>query len=187
MKVHWSHVQEARGRLARALWLHIDADPIQEIAPKAQLVWLRRHDRIRQAISAYRANATGRYVQRQGAPAPPATPVPFDFWAVHGRVEQVTTWNIEWLHYFAEVGFTPLELVYEQDLERDCRPAVRRVLAQIGVEIPEGVQIASPFRKQADALSEELLEQYLQEASRRGLPINPPLAAPPGSGPAPRR
>ncbi len=77
-----------------------------------------------------------------------------------------------WRDYFTRNGIDPMEIVYE-DFVAGYETTVRAVLAFLGETLPSCFVLAPPsLRKQSDALSEEMLADYL-----RRRPYLPPAPA----------
>jgi LPS sulfotransferase NodH len=133
--------------------------------PGVEYVWLTRRDRLRQALSFYRALRSGRWQSTQagGAPAPPLA---LDLGAVDDCLSDLVAWDSAWEDYFAGAGVRPVTLVYE-DLVRDPGASVRALLAALRIELPASWAPGPPERERlADATTERWLEAYRSEAKR---------------------
>lgn len=133
-------------------------DLVLERLPAPQFVWLKRRDKIRQAISLWKANQTGAFSLRDGDSVP-AEP-DFDRDAIEACVQTLRSSDEIFAAFFQARAITPLTLVYEDDLESSWRETVARLLEALGIDLPHGTTIASDYRKQSNAHSERMYELY---------------------------
>jgi trehalose 2-sulfotransferase len=122
--------------------------------PNVQYVRITRQDKVRQAVSLWRAVQTQAWREGTGADEPRAEPT-FSFRAINYLVRLLTAHDASWDAYFLGLGQDPLNITYEE-LAEAHDPVIRRVLAHIGVEAPDDLGIDRPRLKiQADDLSEQ--------------------------------
>jgi LPS sulfotransferase NodH len=125
-------------------------------------VIVQRRDKLRQAISLWRAVQTQSWRRDSGgASAANAEPV-FSAAAIAHLRGQLAEQEAAWGEFLAGRG--PLVLVYE-DLAADLGSAVRAVLAHVGIEAPADLDVAVPMRRQSDALTEEWVDRFEREAA----------------------
>jgi LPS sulfotransferase NodH len=126
--------------------------------PGLHFVWLRRADKIRQAISWWRADATGQYALTGEDPA--AEPPGYDRAAVDRLVSFAAACDAGWQSWFTAHAIQPLQLWYE-DVSQDPDAAVRTVAAFLNVPLPDGLPRFHPrTRQQADEHTERLVTRY---------------------------
>jgi len=141
-------------------------DALESVFPNLHYVWLKRRDKIRQAISVWKLQQTGVSSWHEDEP-PPDVPLPeFDFDAVDAHVRRLTEWDQRWERDFALRALAPLSLVYEDDLDADCTDAVRKTLVHIGVAVPEEFSVDVSRRTQRDELSEAFVRLYRLRAKK---------------------
>jgi LPS sulfotransferase NodH len=119
--------------------------------PNLRYVRITRQDKVRQAVSLWRAVQTQAWQQgdERGATEPA-----FSFRAINYLVRLLTAHDASWDAYFLGLGHEPLTLTYEE-LAEAHEPVVRRVLAHLGIEAPPDTHVEPPRLKiQADELSE---------------------------------
>jgi LPS sulfotransferase NodH len=167
VKVHWEHT-------ANVQWLDgilggggtSATDTLRALAPRVHFVWLSRRDRVRQAVSMYRAAHSGRY-RSYDEPARTVDDVPFDAVAIERLRQQCDEFEGRWAADFEAAGIGPLHVWYEDGLEHDYVAATRAVLEWMGLEVPHDLALTSDYEKQADEESERLVERFTQREPTR--------------------
>ena len=121
--------------------------------PGLRYVQITREDKIRQAVSLWKAVQTQAWRAREDD-APAVEPT-FSFRAINFLVRQLTAHDAAWDAYFLGLGVTPLKITYEELAEAPDR-VVRGVLDHLGIAAPPGLTVqVSKLKVQADARSEE--------------------------------
>jgi LPS sulfotransferase NodH len=170
-KIHWPHLGRAVESLRAWNGGALPDDPFSVLAPRVQYVWMRRRDKVRQAVSAVRAERSGFFSWPEGTERPELAEHPFDYEEIDRHVRLYTAWEDSWRRHFAALGLEPEVIVYEDDLEHGVERTTRRILDLLGVAVPAGLTIRSLYRKQSDELSEELVRRYREAASLRREPV----------------
>jgi LPS sulfotransferase NodH len=135
-------------------------------------IWVSRGDKVRQAVSMWRALQT-RSWRDGGTGAGRPTPA-YRFEGIHHLVTRLESDDRGWQEFFSVHELQPLAISYEDDLERDPDATIRRCLSWIGVPPPEGGTARQPLRRQSDALSDEWVAAYHRDApSLTGAPTGP--------------
>ena len=158
-KMMWNYLDDAVARLRAwpRLGAAADAGDPEVLAaafPGLRYLWLRREDKLRQAISWWRAAATGQYelAPDEVCAEPPA----FDREAIGRLLRYAQACEAGWRDWFAAHSIRPLEIVYE-DLIEDVDRAARNVAGFLGVSWPAGLAPVRPrMRRQADQRTERL-------------------------------
>jgi LPS sulfotransferase NodH len=172
VKTHpWQFNHFARQATGRAPVRYVERPPVLERwFPDLHYVWLRRKDRLLQAISYTRSLQTNIWWDADNEPVPNAKPKPealaFDFDLITQSVARMVEEEDMWRRYFAAVGVDPL-VVYYEDLVVDPDRSVRSVLELLEVEPVAGYR-AEPrgFRRQADDITNSWAAQYRSEIAR---------------------
>jgi LPS sulfotransferase NodH len=138
--------------------------PLPELLSRAfpglRYVQMTRRDKVRQAVSLWKAVQTQAWREDPEGGARPAVEPAFSFRAINYLVRLLTAHDASWDAYFLGLGRAPLKVTYE-DLAADPEPLVRRVLAHLGVEPPDAFSVqAPPLKVQADDLSEAWVRRY---------------------------
>ena len=99
-------------------------------------VWMRRRDKVRQAISLWRALQTRTWRLEHPADDASTPKLHYSFDGIEHLRRRLSADDEAWGRFFVGSGIEPLELYYETDVEPDPAGAVARVLAHIGVDLP---------------------------------------------------
>jgi LPS sulfotransferase NodH len=139
-------------------------DLLTRVFGDVRYLWLRREDKIAQAISLARARQTGRWhsVDITGwvGVKPGGETESFDFAEIQSIVKSLTEWEAKWERFFAQCGLRPMTLVYEEFSGR-FQETMREALTFLGA--PEQTHSAVPpprHRKLADNVSKEWAQRY---------------------------
>jgi len=143
---------------------------LEQWFPDLHYVWLRRRDKLRQAVSYARSLQTNIWWDADLEPVPNATPNPdaltFDFDLITQSVARLVEEEDMWRRYFVATKIEPLTIFYE-DLVRDPEGSVRAVLDMLRVQPPPDAGAKRPsFRRQADATTTSWIRSYRAELSR---------------------
>ena len=125
-------------------------------------IWLRRRNRVEQAVSWAIACQTGVWAQQAGEkPRKRAVPK-FDFKVIDEWCNRIAAHETGWANYFRESHVEPLVLFYE-DVVACNRSTAERVLEFLGLPFPPVMEIPPPaVEKQASRISEEWTACYLK-------------------------
>jgi trehalose 2-sulfotransferase len=128
-------------------------------------VWVRRRDKVRQAISLWRALQTRVWRVEQGGANDTAPMLQYNFDAIEHLRRRLTTYDEAWGHIFRIARIEPLILFYEDDVEPNPADAVARVVAHVGVELPPDWAPQARMVRQADSTSDGWREAYDRDAA----------------------
>jgi LPS sulfotransferase NodH len=125
------------------------------VFPDLRYVQITRTDKVRQAVSLWKAVQTQAWRQDAGGAPAGDVELEFSFRAINYLVRLLTAHDASWDAYFLGLGHTPLKVTYEELAEHPA-PVVRRVLDHLGIDAPEPLDLGAPrLEAQADELSEE--------------------------------
>jgi LPS sulfotransferase NodH len=138
--------------------------------PELDYVFVSRSDKVRQAVSLWRALQTWVWRSASGAPAEEPLPqrqIVYSFDAIGHLLDQLRRHEDAWRGFFFRIGRRPLAINYEE-LASDPEAAVARVLDALGVP-PEHAAAPTPraIGRQSDEISETWVQSYLEDVSRR--------------------
>jgi LPS sulfotransferase NodH len=147
---------------AKVMWGHL---PELSPFPRPRFVWLRRRDRVAQAVSFARAVQTGHW--HHWDPPPRKDPT-FRFKEVDALLRELDEHDRAWAEWFAAEQVEPLEVAFE-DVVSGLEAESLRVLNFLGLELPEGTAIQPLTHGQSDGVTAEWCERYrAASASRAG-------------------
>jgi LPS sulfotransferase NodH len=128
---------------------------LERAFPNLRYVRITRQDKVRQAVSLWRAVQTQAWRRDNGGEDKRHAREPtFSFRAINYLVRLLTAHDASWDAYFLGLGHEPLSVTYEE-LAESHEPVVRRVLEHIGIEVPADLRVEAPrLQAQADDLSE---------------------------------
>lgn len=168
-KMMWGHLPELEA-LAGELPEYADLD-LRELLTKLfdepRYVWVTRQDKVRQAVSLWRALQTRSWRLEHKGQDGGADSLTYRFKGIDHLVSGLQADDAGWQSYFERHRIPVLRISYEDDLERDFERAVRSVLAHVGAAPPPGWRPAERLQRQADALSDEWVAAYHRDAARR--------------------
>lgn len=122
--------------------------------PGLRYIQITREDKVRQAVSLWKAVQTQAWRRENGETLPTPQPM-FSFRAINYLVRLLTAHDASWDAYFLGLGKPSLKLTYEE-LAADQAPVVHRVLDYLGIPAPDPLALPSPrLSVQADELSED--------------------------------
>jgi LPS sulfotransferase NodH len=139
---------------------HMDALLRSQLG-EMRYIWLRRKNKVAQAISYFRASKTDQWrVPAAGAaPVETAPPIEFDYDAIHKHVLDVERFDRGWYEFFMRDRLRALIVVYE-DFIQNYEKTVHGVLGYLGVDDPRLALSPPHYRQQADNVSAEWERRY---------------------------
>ena len=139
------------------------ADLLAEVLRQPRYIWLRRRNRVEQAISWEIACRTGVWAQKAGEKPQPRIVPKFDFKVVDEWLNRIEAHETGWAKYFRENHIDPLVLFYE-DLVACNRSSTEHVLEFLGMPPTAAVGIVpSAFEKQANQISQQWMAAYFEQ------------------------
>jgi trehalose 2-sulfotransferase len=132
--------------------------------PRCKHVFMTRRDKVRLAVSWWRAIQTKEWHRpRQAAPTIDGPPPRYDAGAIEHLLIEANLREADMQDQFDRWGVVPHTVVYE-DLIARFEPTVRALLDFLDVPGRAGIPIPAPaFLRLADALSDEWCERYRRE------------------------
>jgi LPS sulfotransferase NodH len=153
-------------QLAWAFGAQRDAGPVYPhdvdgVFPNLHLVYIRRRDHIRQAVSFARATQTEQWTSGQKVPkVPPA----YDREQIGSLLAWIEREEVAWENYFSECD-APLHRVVYEDFIEAIGETVREVMRFLGIDLPANAEVSSgTLERQADELNDQWAERYSAEA-----------------------
>lgn len=162
--IHWFQVNDSVRRLQAYLKTKNSAasQVFTSAFPNLEYVWLKRRDKVAQAVSWYKAIETGLYVKECDAknPSPTASQVlKYDYLRIKRYWSVLRSWDNAWKHYFVSSNLKPL-IVYYEELVEDYDAAIKKVLEFLRID-HQGVYIGRPlYEKISDSQSTEWIRKF---------------------------
>ncbi len=154
-------------------------DILSAVFPNLQYILVTRNDKVRQAVSLWKAIQTqtwkidGHEQARTGSKEQPGDleqELVFNFVAIDHLVQRITEHDAAWRAYCASAGIQPFAVVYEEPVHTYQETAIA-ILRYLRIPVPEQITFAPrTMQRQANALSEEWVRRYWaikQECSER--------------------
>jgi trehalose 2-sulfotransferase len=144
-------------------------EALNTIFPELSYIWMRRRDKVRQAVSHAKARQTNVWVVTDAlAPETIEKPV-FSFQQIDFMVRELETHDAAWQHYFAIHGICPYSVFYEDFVEHYEETALN-IMRYLHIPVPEQVHfMPRRLQRQADAQSEEWVQRYYDLKQCKGL------------------
>jgi len=167
-KVMWSYLGDFITHLRRIPQYKGLAVPdlLSTVFPNLHYIWVRRQEKLRQAVSLWKAIQTWTWKADEppqgGVSSLVREPI-FHYEAIDYLLQQLLVQEKAWQQYFNENGINPFTVVYEQ-WTLSYRAEVFSILQYLSIPIPEDLVVAETrMQRQADTLSEEWVQQYQQQ------------------------
>jgi trehalose 2-sulfotransferase len=167
-KLMWRHLAELQTLASRYRPEYGELDRHELLAAlfsDPRYVWVTRRDKVRQAISLWRALQTRNW-RLQHADDDSEAELHYSFRGIDHLVRSLSADDAGWEEFFHADAIAVKHVFYEDDLERDRGATVRAVLEHIGVTPPPDWRPAEVMQRQADSLTEEWVAAYHRDATR---------------------
>ena len=161
-KVMWGYVNDFARRLRQIPGYESPdlPDLLGSAFPDLRYIWITRRDKVRQAISHWKAIQTEIWGLAEGEAPPPAREPVYDFDAIDRLVQDLRNDDAAWNRYFDDNHIRPFMAVYEEFVDR-YEETILEALRFLGVPPPADLGVAKRrVRKQADAVSDAWAERY---------------------------
>ena len=160
------------GQLARIYpSAQTDADRIEAAFGSTAFIYLKREDKVAQAVSFVKAQQSGLWHRAPDGTeierlSPPRTPA-YDALALRAAYDMFLSYDLEWEDWFATSKLRPLRLSYEA-LAEDPQEVLAKVLIALGLTVP-GIKNMTPgVAKLADDESRRWAARFKQELKKAG-------------------
>src|SRR3984957_671897 len=135
------------------------------VLPNHKYVHLQRLDKLRQAISFYRASLTKQW--RSVDRALPGARLEFNFDEISNCKNKLEEWSKCWEEFFQTEGISPYNIVYEHMIN-DFDRTLQGLLAFLDLPVDEVEILPRPrLDRQSDNITDEWVELFMTESSMR--------------------
>lgn len=163
-KVMWNYFDDFRARVRELAGMEdlTFNQALDRIFPNLRIVFVRRRDKVAQAVSLWRAVQTQKWRDAEDSSSRNAE-AQYDYRAIKHLTEELHRWDAKWEDWFHATGREPVRVIYEEFL--GARAAtLGRVLDALGIPPRELASDGKgPMRRQADDVSQDWVERYRQE------------------------
>jgi LPS sulfotransferase NodH len=159
-RIMWGTMQVLVDGLADERGGRTDLEVLGDALGPLCFVHLQRQDVVEQAVSWARAEQSGYWQQGDARCAEPR----FDLDQIEKLVRTIREHNAAWRAWFIDQGVEVLAVTYES-MAANPSDTVRCIVEAIGASLPTGWSAASPHKKQADAINEDWVKRYKDEAA----------------------
>jgi LPS sulfotransferase NodH len=148
-------------RATDAAYRHI-FETIAPLIPRPTFIYLRRRDQLKQAVSLFAADKTGRWRQYRVKEEHSLPACDFDY--IMQSLAQIQSDERHWRNFFRANTLEPCEICYE-DLQTDYAGTLNALFRELG---RTDAKIPPPrLQKQAGTQTEKLRDQFLAELRTR--------------------
>jgi LPS sulfotransferase NodH len=173
MKVHIHQFLYSCGkmRLLPGMGKKTEFELMRAVYGEHRYVWIRRRDKLAQAISYLKATQSNIWWDSEVPPAPYSAPTPermhFDLRGIDRDMARMEREDAEWKAYFDAHDIEPIEVFYEE-LTTAYDATALRVLHLLGILPPLGLQFSTRLlKKQANGESRRWAERYMRLSRAR--------------------
>jgi LPS sulfotransferase NodH len=141
-----------------------DLEALNKVFPGAHFAFLRRHNRVRQAISLVRAMQSQLYTQIVNGGRQNTKALHYNTALINNALLDIIGAELDWQRFFLENNLTPYELFYEE-LASDLNSALVSLLQHWNISAKLETSLSEPETAvMSDDLTEEWLCRYLSES-----------------------
>ena len=163
-KIMWGYFDDFTGKLKQIPDYRSADLPslLQHVFPNLHYISITRRDKVRQAISFWRAIDTGIWAWNSDEPSAPQKEPVYNYQAIADLRQEIVKHEAEWEAYFNACHVKPFRIVYEDFVTR-YEAITLEVLRFLGITIPDSLEIVPPkMKKQADDLTETWVQTYIR-------------------------
>ena len=150
-------------------WSHGDFsiyEILNSIFPNLKFIWLTRRNKVRQAVSWWKAIQTSEWRRFRDEETRVGGRLEYVFESIDHLFNESVMLDASWQNHFEHWDVQPLTLVYE-DYVHDFKGTVEAVLSYLGIDDMNEFQSSKiGMVKQADELSDEWVQWYKEEKQR---------------------
>lgn len=140
-----------------------DPDVLDSVFPNLHYIFLTRRNKVRQAVSWWRAIQTGVWSFEQKRSAAQKQEPEYKYDAIDHLLQEIVFREASWEEYFTQASVTPLSLTYE-DMVAEPERVVAGVLRFLDLPAPAEITLAEGcHKKMADGLSEEWVQRFREQ------------------------
>lgn len=147
------------------------AELLPAVFPDVQLVRVVRANKVRQAVSLWKAVQTATWSVSESSGPKDAHPpyksfleehrpdLRFHYRAIEHLLNQILQQEAFWDTFFAHTGIEPILVLYE-NFAGDYTTSAHRLLERLRLTAPDGVVLSPPLKQQSDAINDDWQRRY---------------------------
>ncbi len=146
------------------------ADLLPTVFPDVQFVRVIRANKVRQAVSLWKAVQTAAWSESHDAAKESPPPyksfleesrpgLRFHFRAIEHLLHQILVQEAFWDTFFEHIGTRPILVLYE-NFAGDYTTSTVRLLERLGLEAPDPESLGPPLKRQSDAVNDDWVRRY---------------------------
>lgn len=169
-KMMWNYLDEFKVRLGELPGLGDLSfiERLDTVFPRLKLIFVRRRDKVAQAVSLWRAIQTQQWRTEAESDAPrpddEATPhAEYDYRAIDHLLNELHRWDARWEDWFHAADREPIRVFYD-DLNDARAVTIGRILDELGIDPPQ--PDGQAMKRQADGLSEDWVARFRADTER---------------------
>jgi LPS sulfotransferase NodH len=173
-KMMWNYFDDFRARVAELPGLgdRTFNQALDEIFPQLRIIFVRRRDKVSQAVSLWKAIQTQQWrtepeADAEGSDGSGRRQAEYDYPAIKHLLDELHRWDARWEDWFHATGREPIRVIYEE-FTTSRAATIGRVLDELGIDPPEP-EGRGPMKRQADDLSRDWVARFRNDDSNRKL------------------
>lgn len=158
-KMMWNYFDDFRERVRELHGLEEMSftDALDLIFPRLRIVFVRRRDKLSQAVSLWKALQTQQW--RNEADPESDLSVEYNYRALKHLATELHRWDAKWEDWFHATGREPIRVIYEEFVGTRA-VTIGRVLDALGISPRELESTSGPMMQQADDISKGWVERF---------------------------
>jgi len=171
-KMMWNYLDDFKMRMAELPGLGDLSfnERLDAIFPRLKIIFMRRRDKVAQAVSLWKAIQTQRWRTDSESDSEEDDVVEahngdYDYAAIEYLLNELHRWDANWEDWFHATGREPIRIFYDE-FTAGRAVTIGRVLDALGVDppAPEGKR---PMKRQADDLSKDWVARFRADREDR--------------------
>jgi LPS sulfotransferase NodH len=169
-KMMWNYLDEFKMRMGEIPGLGdlTFIERLDAVFPRLKLIFMRRRDKVAQAVSLWRAIQTQQW--RTEAESDAERPdeqsilrAEYDYRAIDHLLNELHRWDARWEDWFHATGREPIRVFYDEFTESRA-VTIGRILDELGIDPPQ--PDGQSMKRQADDLSEDWVARFRADTER---------------------
>jgi len=162
-KMMWNYFDDFRARIGELPGLETlrFTEALDVVFPNLRIVFVRRRDKLAQAVSLWRAIQTQQW-RNEAEGERDQFVADYHYEALKFLVEELHRWDARWEDWFYATGRQPIRVIYEEFVGSRAA-TIGRVLDELGIDPPEPAGERGPMKRQADDLSHDWVTRFRED------------------------